>query len=139
MWDPAYGGWFHRADRAGVARDEGRKHAHGSAYAIAACAEASVTLGDPGALALAQAGFEWLDTHARDGEHGGYFGFLARDGSVIRDQASYSKPRDPIGTPIGLKDANVNSDLIETLSVLIAIEPAEPARARLAELRHARR
>jgi mannobiose 2-epimerase len=134
MWDSAYGGWFHRADRAGVARDEGRKHAHGSAYAIAACAEASVTLGDPGGLELAQAGFEWLDSNARDGEHGGYFGFLARDGSVIRDEASYSKPRDPIGTPIGLKDANVNSDLIETLSVLVAIEPAELARARLAEL-----
>jgi mannobiose 2-epimerase len=92
MWDPAYGGWFHRADRAGAARNEGRKHAHGTAYAIAACAEASATLGDRSALELAWAGFDWLDTHARDREHGGYFGFLARDGSIIRDPVSYSRP-----------------------------------------------
>ena len=134
MWDPAYGGWFHRADRAGVARNEGRKHAHGTAYAIAACAEASATLGDRTALEVAWAGFGWLDTHARDREHGGYFGFLARDGSIIRDPASYSWPKDPIGTPIGLKDANVHSDLLETLTVLVSMESTEPERTRLAEL-----
>jgi mannobiose 2-epimerase len=135
MWDSAYGGWFHRADRAGAARNEGSKHAHGSAYAIAACAEASATLGDrSAALELARAGFEWLDAHARDREYGGYFGFLARDGSIIRDPASYSEPRDPIGTPIGLKDANVHSDLLETLTVLVSIESTEPERTRLAEL-----
>ena len=134
MWDPAYGGWFHRADRAGVARNEGRKHAHGTAYAIAACAEASATLGDRSALELAWAGFDWLDTHARDREHGGYFGCLARDGSIIRDPASYSGPKDPIGTPIGLKDANVHSDLLETLTVLVSMESTEPERTRLAEL-----
>jgi mannobiose 2-epimerase len=134
MWDPAYGGWFHRTDRAGTPRDEGRKHAHGAAYAIAACAEASVALADPAALELARAGFQWLEDHARDPEHGGYFGCLSRDGAVIRDPAAHPKPRDPIGTPIGLKDANVNSDLVETLNVLLAIEPSESIQERLAEL-----
>jgi mannobiose 2-epimerase len=134
MWDAQYGGWFHRLDRAGSPRDQGRKHAHGSAYAVAACAEASVTLGDQDALELARAGLEWLDAHARDGEHGGYFGFLRRDGAVIRDPASSPTPVDPIGTPIGLKDANVNSDLVETFNVLLDVDPRAEVRSRAAEL-----
>jgi mannobiose 2-epimerase len=134
MWDAEYGGWFHRLDRDGTPRDDGRKHAHGSAYAIAACAEAFVTLRDEAALELARAGFEWLDANAHDGEHGGYFGFLARDGSVIRDRASSPTPVDPIGTPIGLKDANVNSDLVETWNVLVEVDQRESVRGRLEEL-----
>jgi mannobiose 2-epimerase len=134
MWDAEYGGWFHRLDRAGSPLNDGRKHAHGSAYAIAACAEVSSALGDPDALDLARSGCDWLHSHAYDPEHGGYFGFLKRDGTVIRDPSLAPVLRDPIGTPIGLKDANVNSDLIETLTVLLEIDPRDDARGRLVEL-----
>ena len=118
QWDRDAGGWFHRLARSGRPLQSGTKHVHGTAYAIAACAAVHAATGDPATLDLAREGFEWLDAHARDPRHGGYLGFLTREGSPITDPATWSSPLDPIQTPIGLKDLNVHSDLFETLLLL---------------------
>ncbi len=136
MWDGDAGGWYHRLDRAGTPLLASTKHAHGTAYAIHACVAVHRATGDPAALDLAKEGFEWLDRCARDREHGGYFGFMQRDGTVIRDpsHSPWKAEADHIGTEIGLKDVNVHSDLLETLVYLYRAWPDARVGERLAEV-----
>ena len=134
MWDAKDGGWFHRMDRAGKLLEGGTKHAHGAAYAVEACAAVYAATGNPASLALAQEGFRWLENHARDRDHRGYFGFLTRGNRVIRDAKDWSTGADTVGTEIGLKDANVHSDLIETFTFLHRVWPDGSVKERLAEV-----
>ena len=136
MWDRASGGWFHRLDRSGQPLESHTKHAHGAAYAIEACVAVHEATGDPAALRLAQDGFDWLDRHARDPQFGGYFGFLTRENVVIRDPSDcpWRAEADTIGTEIGLKDANVHSDLVETFVQLYRAWPDARVGERLAEV-----
>jgi mannobiose 2-epimerase len=135
LWDREWGGWFHRLDRSGRRLENETKHAHGIAYAIDACVAVFETNGDPAALELAREGFRWLEQHSHDREHGGHFGFLQRNGSVIREpsQCPWPSELDTIGTPIGLKDLNVHSDLLETFIRLYRIWPDPVVAERLAE------
>lgn len=135
MWDRNAGGWFHRMDRRGDLLEGGTKHAHGAAYAIEACVAVHRVTGDATALQLAQDGFEWLDRHAHDGEQGGYFGFFTRENRVIREPSlcPYPSELDTVGTRIGLKDANVHSDLVETFTHLYRAWPDSRVGQRLAE------
>jgi mannose/cellobiose epimerase-like protein (N-acyl-D-glucosamine 2-epimerase family) len=105
------------------------------AYAIEACFAVHAATGDEGALRLAQDGFAWVDAHAHDPIHGGYFGPMARDGTRLASGAT-DKHLDLIGTPFGLKDMNVTSDFYEALAYAEALGAAtEAIRARLDELR----
>lgn len=135
MWDADKGGWWHRLDRAGRPLEFHTKHAHGAAYAIEACVAVHEATGDPAALQLAKDGFDWLDRHARDREFGGYFGFLTRDNAVIRKPSDcpWRGECDTVGTEIGLKDANVHSDLLETFVHLYRAWPDARVEERLAE------
>jgi len=136
MWDPDAGGWYHLTDRSGRPLEAHTKHIHGFAYAIQACAAVYAVIGDPDALAHAQEGFAWMERHARDREHGGYFGFLTRQGEVIRTAAQSPWPgeRDTINTEFGLKDLNVHSDLVETFVYLFRVWPDATVKARLEEI-----
>lgn len=120
MWDAESGGWFHQLDRAGHPLASGTKHAHGFAYAIHACVAVHDATGDPAALALATEAFEWLEAHAFDAEGGGYHEFFTRDGRVIDGigEDPSGRGRDPLGTPIGCKNLNTHSDLLEALMCL---------------------
>lgn len=136
MWDREHGGWFHRTDRQGRILESETKHAHGICYGIDACLAVHQATGNPAALELAKAGFSWLDQHAHDPEFGGYFGFLTRDGKVLRPGAASQWPHhgDTIGTPLGFKDLNVHSDLLETFQVLYRVWPDPQLEVRLSEL-----
>ena len=136
MWDGVNGGWFHRLNRSGQPLESHTKHAHGAAYAIEACAAVHEATGDPAALRLAQHGFDWLDHCAYDREFGGYFGFLTHDNVVIRQPSDcpWRSTSDTIGTEIGLKDANVHSDLLETFIELYRVWPDGRVGERLAEV-----
>ena len=136
LWDREAGGWFHRLDRGGKPLEAETKHAHGAAYAIEACAAVYRATGEAAALDLAREGFHWLDRYAHDQQYGGYFGFLHRDGRVIRTASDSPLPTevDTIGTEIGLKDANVHSDLIETFVELYRVWPDTRVLERLNEL-----
>jgi mannobiose 2-epimerase len=120
MWDADAGGWFHMVGRAGRPLAAHTKHVHGAAYAIQACVAVHETTGDSGALELAVAGFDWLEQFARDREHPGYFGFLRQDGTIIREESDcpWDVGTDLIGVPIGFKDLNVHSDLLEAFFYL---------------------
>ncbi len=120
LWDAEYGGWFHSVDRSGKPLEHLTKHTHGFAYALSACASVYLLTRDPEVEAFAQQALDWMDLYARDKQHGGYFGFLLRDGTVIAtpSMAPYRTELDTVGTEIGFKDLNVHSDLLETFVLL---------------------
>ncbi|MDP8986253.1 MAG: AGE family epimerase/isomerase [Pseudomonadota bacterium] len=136
MWDEQYGGWFHRMDRQGNPLEASTKHTHGMAYAIQACAVMYESTGEPAALELAQQAFNWIDDHAHDHRQGGYFGFLRREGIPIHtvEECPWPMLADTIDTPIGYKDLNTSSDLLEAFTVLYRVAPTEALKARLEEL-----
>ena len=139
LWDHQDGGWFHRMDRSGRTALEGEtKHAHGAAYAVEAAASVYLATGNPDALRLAQDGFAWLDRYVWDPVHGGYFGFLTRDNRLIlrAEDCPWKADFDTMGAGLGLKDANVISDMVETLTLLYRAWPDETVRSRLAETAH---
>lgn len=139
MWDAGYGGWFHLLDRYGKPLEGGVKHGHGSSYAISACVCCYELTTEPVCLELAKTAFDWLEEHAHDQVHGGYFVFYHRDGGPIlsNEQAGLSgKLRDPVGTPIGYKDANTTSDLLKAFSDLYRVWPDALLKERLQELLH---
>jgi len=120
MWDHEYGGWFRLLDATGTALESGSKHTHGASYALGACTAYYKLSADSDALNLAKQAFAWLDSAAHDPEHGGYFGLCQRNGKPILtvDQNPRTGPRDYLGTPVGLKDANTNGDLLEAVADL---------------------
>jgi len=134
LWDGEHGGWYHCLDRNRTPRDDATKHVHGFAYAIQACVAVYEATGDARALALAQTAFVWIERHAYDRRHGGWSGFMRRDGQVIREPGSWPRDLDTIGTPLGMKDINVHSDLLECLTALHRVWPDATVAARLAEL-----
>jgi mannobiose 2-epimerase len=136
MWDKEYGGWYLRTDRSGapIVSDAGTKHAHGMAYAKEACFAVYAATGDPHALNLGLASFEWIDANARDSVHGGYFGPMRRDGSRIGPEEA-AGPYDFIGVPFGLKDMDVNKDMLGALSYASRVQPqSDRIRGRAEEL-----
>lgn len=136
LWDAQAGGWFHRLDREGRPLEGATKHTHGMAYALQACVAVHDALPETGALDLALKGFAWIEAFAHDKVHGGYFGFLDRDGVRIASAAQCPWPQDSdtIGTPFGLKDMNVHGDMLEALGCLCRAHPDPVARRHLSEL-----
>jgi|SRR2546426_356708 len=136
MWDPSLGGWYRLLDRTGDPLEGATKHGHGSGYAISACIACYELTGDPECVDLAKLAFTWLEEHAHDDRHGGYFVFYGRDGTPVlsRDQGfAPGQSRDAIGTPIGFKDANTTSDLLKGFSDLYRVWPDPLLRKRLEE------
>lgn len=135
LWDAELGGWYACTDRAWAPLDNGEKHAHGTAYAILACLDVARTLGDDAALQRAREGFDWLDAHAWDRSHGGYWGWMRRDGRVYADEPdSAPRPRDHMGLAAGRKSVNVAGDMVETLTEAHHRDPRDLTAERLATL-----
>lgn len=138
MWDREHGGWHWLVAPAGEPRAGGTKHAHSGAYAVQAAVVVHRATGDPSARELAEEGLAWFDRHARDREHGGFHGWLTREGTVIRtasDLPAGAGPEEPLGHDIGLKDVNVLGDWFETmLDYLAALPGSTLAKALLDEL-----
>jgi len=137
MWDRDLGGWYRSLDRAGQPLEGATKHGHGSSYAISACVACYKLTGDAECLDLAKLAFAWLEEHAHDDRHGGYFVFYRQDGTPILSSDQSPVPgqiRDAIGTPIGFKDGNTTSDLLKCFSDLYRVWPDMLLRKRLEEV-----
>ncbi|MBC8868195.1 MAG: AGE family epimerase/isomerase [Planctomycetes bacterium] len=82
LWDANHGGFVDRTDAAG--RPDRQlmpwKQMYSLAFGIYAAAGAYQSTGDRKALDLAKAAFRWIDRHAHDPEHGGYFEHLTAEG-----------------------------------------------------------
>jgi mannobiose 2-epimerase len=128
MWDREEGGFFWLVTRGGTptAEQGGRiiKQAYGNAFGIYALAAYYDVSRDSAALRLAQDAFRWLDRHAHDPEHRGYFNYLERDGTPLRAGLGRDAP----------KDQNSSIHILEALTELYRVWPDTVLRERLREM-----
>ena len=137
IWDHSLGGWYRMLDRTGEPLEGATKHGHGSAYAISACVACYELTLNRECLELAKQAFTWLEEHAHDNKHGGYFVFYRRDGKPILSGDEGPVPgqtKDPIGTTFGFKDGNTTADLLDCFADLYRVWPDTLLRKRLEEM-----
>ena len=127
MWDKQFGGFFDLVDQSGEPiTEEGRiiKRGYGIAFAIYGLAAYSRASGDSAALRLAREAFHWFEEHSYDSQYGGYFQFMARDGTPLPDGYKGVPP----------KDQNSMIHLLECYSELYKVWPDQKLRDRLHSL-----
>lgn len=137
MWDGDLGGFYWQVARDGepVPERDGRliKQAYGNAFAIYGLAAYADVSSDPAALALARRAFRWLDDHAHDPVHGGYYNYMERDGTPLRD-GLVERPASEGYDPTPPKDQNSSIHLLEAFTELYRLWPDSVLENRLIEM-----
>jgi cellobiose epimerase len=136
MWDKQDGGFFRGLDDDGKITPQfgDHKELYGIGFCIYGAAAAYQATHDEQALELAKKGFAWIDQHAHDAEHGGYFEWLTRDGTPVPMRIVDGRVESNDIGPIGFKSMNTHIHLLEALTELYAVWPDAMLRARLEEL-----
>jgi cellobiose epimerase len=136
MWDRDSGGTFWGLD------DDGKispsfsadKQLYGIGFCMYAAANSYRATKDPAALDLAKRIFRWVEQHAHDETNGGYFEWLARDGTPLPADPNVKQPDLRSGLPIGGKSMNTHIHYLEALAQLYRVWPDETVRKRLSEV-----
>ena len=139
MWDPGQGGFFWALGEtlAKPTRHDHEKHLYGHAFGIYALARAYRATRHKADLELAVEAFRWMDRHAHDREHGGYFEALGLDGRPIPAQSGRPphQRRSVIGALYGgYKSMNAHIHILEALTELYRATPDATVKLRLAEM-----
>ncbi len=139
MRDKEFGGFYWILDPKGRLdpRLGDDKHAYGISFVIYAASTVAEVTGDELALKVARDAFDWLDHHAHDSKHGGYFEALRRDGTPIisRDESAPIERRtDRLGIYYGFKTMNVHIHLLEAVAALSRVDSRPVVKERLREL-----
>jgi mannobiose 2-epimerase len=138
LWDREAGGFYWGLDEEGhvTPRFTDGKHLYGMSFCLYAAAAVYKATKEPKALALAQRAFRWMDTHAHDARHGGYFEWLTRDGRVVEGKYESGRVEAiPVsGFPLGYKSMNTHIHLLESFTELYGVWKDETVRRRLEEL-----
>lgn len=128
MWDKEYGGYYTTTNRQGECIEDERfeqtKTAYGNAFAIYGLAAYFKASNDSSALEQAIKSFRWFDKHSYDPEFGGYFQFMLRDGTALKEGHA--------GTPP--KDQNSSIHILEGLTALYEVWPDEHLKSRVNEM-----
>jgi mannobiose 2-epimerase len=112
------------------------KHVYGTAFVLYAASAAREATGDDRALKVARDAFDWLERHAHDKEHGGYFEAIARDGKPIFSYDPEAPPwqrADRLGVYHGFKSMNSHIHLLEALAEFSKVERTPIVAERLRE------
>jgi mannobiose 2-epimerase len=139
MRDRKFGG-FHfvvAADGTVNPRLGDEKHVYGTSFVLYAASEVYDVTHDPLALKVARDAFDWLERHAHDSEHGGYFEALTREGKPIGardDSGPMAKRVDRLGVYYGFKSMNSHIHLLEAVSAFYRVEKTSLVKERLEEL-----
>ena len=110
------------------------KHVYATAFVVYAGSRVHEVTGDARALQVARDAFDWLEQHAHDSQHGGYFESLARDGTprLQWDPAADITQRcDRMSVYYGFKSMNAHIHLLEALAELHRVDPRPLVRQRL--------
>lgn len=136
MRDREFGGFHWVVDPEGGLKLGDEKHVYGTAFALYAASKAYEVTHDERALKVARDAFDWLEKHAHDAEHGGYFEAFTRDGKPIvtrDDSAPLHKRFDRLGTYYAFKTMNSHIHLLEAFAEFARVEPTPIVKQRLAE------
>ncbi len=127
FWDDAHGGVFWTVD-AGGAPLETRKQTYAQAFALYGLAEHYRATGDGDSLEKAVALYHLVETHAADGQDGGYLEALGRNWQPIGDVRLSSKD---LNAP---KSMNTHLHVLEAYTALYLAWPDAALGARLRAL-----
>jgi mannobiose 2-epimerase len=138
MWDAQRGGFFDCTDAVGQPIPDAMpwKQLYSYSFGIYAAAAVSEATGDRDALKLGQSAFEWLDEHAHDAQHGGYFEHVTAAGRPV----AMDVPQEPLGRglpvigQVGYKSMNAHIHLLEALTALRRVWNDARLTARLQEV-----
>lgn len=135
MWDAEHGGFYWKVNRAGEPLlgdpTDRRMSTYGNSFGLYALAAYHHAVGDDESLEMAQRTFQWLDQHAHDTIHGGYFAALTEYGKVI-DRA-WAKQHQ-VSPQFYYKDQNTSIHLLEAFTELYQVWPDSLVRSRLQEM-----
>jgi cellobiose epimerase len=112
------------------------KHVYGTAFVVYAASVVRQVIGDERALKVARDAFDWLEQHAHDPKHGGYFEAIRRDGTPIlswQASAPLSQRTDRLGVYYGFKSMNSHIHLLEALTELAKVDDRPIVHERLRE------
>jgi mannobiose 2-epimerase len=139
MRDKELGGFHWALDSKGRLdpRIGDEKHTYGIAFVIYAASEVQQVTDDERALNVARDAFDWLEQHAHDTNHGGYFEALRRDGTPILtgdEGTPITRRTDRLGIYYGFKSTNVHVHLLEAVTALSRVDSRSVVKERLGEL-----
>jgi len=135
MWDSIHGGFF---SLLGLENDvytpiSNSKSAYGNSFAIYSMATYYKLSKDTASLELAKKTFYWLEEHAHDPVHKGYFDVLGQDGSWLLNVKENDKNYDSFIRK-DWKDQNSSIHLLECFTALYEVWPDQLLQQRLEEL-----
>jgi mannobiose 2-epimerase len=113
------------------------KHVYGTAFVVYAASKVCEVTGDELAKKVARDAFDWLEQHAHDAKHRGYFEAIRRDGTPIlswEKDAPIARRTDRLGVYHGFKSMNAHIHLLEALAELFKVDKRSIVKQRLGEV-----
>jgi cellobiose epimerase len=116
MWDQEFGGFYQVRSRDGGWSDvngwQNEKRTYGNAFALYGLAALYELTHDEEVLHTAQQTYRWIEEHAFDSKHKGYYQFLTREAQPFDHQSDYRTIASD-RNELGFKDQNSSIHLLE--------------------------
>ncbi|MEW6194069.1 MAG: AGE family epimerase/isomerase [Bacteroidota bacterium] len=137
MWDSEYGGYFQIRDRKGnLSKVENwldEKRTYGNAFAVYGLAALYNQTKNKDVLDQAIKSFDWIEQHAFDPIHKGYYQFLTKEGKVFGKNTEY-KTKATDAVEAGYKDQNSSIHMLEAYTELYNVWKYEKLYRQLLDL-----